>query len=505
MFPQQNLVVRICFTVFYMSLVTVTSSTESDQLQEYKRCYKTNPDKRTFKHNDIKCNLCYPGQFMVAPCTGTGVQSTRCAQCLQNTYMPYYNECDDCWSCTAVCDGLNQIAVQECNGTHPRVCGCLEGTHPSASNDRCIKYECPAGQRVRVKNGRFGIDVKCRPCPANSYSSGINTRTFCTPHTNCTVIGREFVFKGNGTHNAVCEGEGTPTPVPRGTDNIMELSTEWESLDLSSENQEENDAYTHKMSSDKTLDDSPTTEVPQRSNTTNRIKPYPSDHNNTIVTNAISIGIPVGVSITGILVFIAIIIIIFCYCKYCAKKPKQKRKYSVPLSVLKKRKISTSSSESEQENIPKPVWIFQKCFARQRSTGDDISRESLLQKSITLKRVSGKTYDNVFSDFIQAIAKGVEITYWQEFLRTPPPPYLTKADIGGIEYQYNREPLSEIVYQCLLLLKKGMKQEDNPVKNILLKLAAHDKKLMKNIFRSHCEYETVSRESAVLRNSISED
>nr|XP_006819213.1 PREDICTED: uncharacterized protein LOC102806491 [Saccoglossus kowalevskii] len=99
-------------------------------------------------------------------------------------------------------EGIFNGVVQECDGVHKRECGCEPGTYPMYDN-MCIRYSCPPGERVSLR-AKFGIDVRCRRCPKNTYSSAMNSLIFCTPHTDCYAINQDIKFPGNATHDAVC-------------------------------------------------------------------------------------------------------------------------------------------------------------------------------------------------------------------------------------------------------------------------------------------------------------
>ncbi|XP_077998316.1 uncharacterized protein LOC144451370 [Glandiceps talaboti] len=401
------------------------------------KCYKTDPTKRTYRDGDKSCDLCLPGQFKVATCSNS--LGTRCAECPMNTYMPFYNECEDCWICANLCNGLHQITTQECNGTHRRECGCDVGTYMLASGDRCVRHSCPAGQRVHVR-GQAGTDIRCRPCLPHSYSDTINSRVSCIPHTNCTTIGRDYDWMGNATHNAKCRdrefGGYNTTVQPNVKQSVHSVDNA--------------DSADSEMSDREITGNSKDTTVTEDSTYSgNRITPYPSSPNSTNqhstdqgLTN-IAIGLFVA---TGVIIMVCL----SCLCVHCKNGKKSPR-----------RKCSISRK------------------AKRRC-----SFQCLLQQNVILKP------DHKPEKLLNGIANGILTKYHKKFLRNLPSPGLTDTEIDNVEYcKYD---LCETVYKCLVCWKKKFSTECFPLKELLGVLKEYDDKLSRRLFDEHCTIEGVT-------------
>ncbi|XP_077998795.1 tumor necrosis factor receptor superfamily member 6B-like [Glandiceps talaboti] len=178
--------------------------------QVHARCTKTDPLQKQFKNENRLCDLCPPGYYMLKACTRTLHGGTRCVRCPDDHYMPYNNSCPSCLLCTYPCrHNTFFVEVQPCTSTQNRVCKCSAGLY--LLGDTCTPVTCPPGQKVALKE--FPV---CRPCPTMTFSSGNNNSTFCTPKTDCIALGLQVKWKGNKTHDAVCQDESKQVPTSPG-------------------------------------------------------------------------------------------------------------------------------------------------------------------------------------------------------------------------------------------------------------------------------------------------
>ncbi|XP_070544642.1 uncharacterized protein [Ptychodera flava] len=198
------------------------------------KCYRK--DETTFDVGGVSCDLCKPGTYMVAPCTRN--DPTRCEDVPAGYYMRYYNKCErdiilKYWNCRRRCDGPNQVIIKPCTAKHELECGCLDGTYPLASAGQCIEFRCPPGQMV-ITGGWYGLD--CRVCPGNTYSDGYNHYTWCKKRTDCEVLGKIFLWRGNSTHDAICgwapKLETFPIPTELSTAKVKQITQSSEEVQV---------------------------------------------------------------------------------------------------------------------------------------------------------------------------------------------------------------------------------------------------------------------------------
>uniref|UniRef100_UPI00398EDA1C tumor necrosis factor receptor superfamily member 11B-like n=1 Tax=Pristiophorus japonicus TaxID=55135 RepID=UPI00398EDA1C len=146
------------------------------------------------------CEQCPPGTYRKTHCNAE--RRTECAPCSDSHYTEYWNHLDECQYCNVFCKEY-QYLKHECNGTHNRVCECVEGHF--FEFEFCLKhYECPPGFGVK-RIGTPYINTECIKCPKGFFSVNTSANQSCQKHTNCTVLGLKQVLQGDTFQDNVCQ------------------------------------------------------------------------------------------------------------------------------------------------------------------------------------------------------------------------------------------------------------------------------------------------------------
>ncbi|XP_072423085.1 uncharacterized protein [Chiloscyllium punctatum] len=118
--------------------------------------------EKEYKHLDICCPMCKPGQRVNGHCTSTS--GTECHSCADKTYQDSFNGDDDCKTCRSCAEGT--FPVIPCTVKRNTICDCLEGFHCENITvdgcEKCTKHRtCPPGEEV-VSKGAYRKDTECR-------------------------------------------------------------------------------------------------------------------------------------------------------------------------------------------------------------------------------------------------------------------------------------------------------------------------------------------------------
>ncbi|KAM4687259.1 tumor necrosis factor receptor superfamily member 11B [Discoglossus pictus] len=152
--------------------------------------------------SDVVCDECPPGTYVKNSCTAE--KKTECAPCPAKHYADSWNFNRECQYCSAVCKEL-QYVKQECNGTHSRVCECIEGRYLEL--EFCLSHtKCPPGYGV-VKLGTPHSNTICEKCPKGNFSNKTSSTDACQKHTDCKMLGLNVASKGDSEHDTVCQGK----------------------------------------------------------------------------------------------------------------------------------------------------------------------------------------------------------------------------------------------------------------------------------------------------------
>ncbi|XP_062898383.1 tumor necrosis factor receptor superfamily member 11B-like [Mobula hypostoma] len=145
------------------------------------------------------CEQCPPGTYREAHCNSS--KRTECAPCPDFHYTAYWNSLDECQYCNVFCKEY-QFVKHECNGTHNRVCECVEGRY--FEFEFCLKhYECPVGFGVK-KLGTPYTNTECMLCPKGFFSRSKSASEPCRKHTNCSLFGLKRALQGDASHDNTC-------------------------------------------------------------------------------------------------------------------------------------------------------------------------------------------------------------------------------------------------------------------------------------------------------------
>ncbi|KAJ1193846.1 hypothetical protein NDU88_003142 [Pleurodeles waltl] len=160
----------------------------------------------TYLHRDpetwdqLHCDQCPPGTYVQRHCTAS--RKTECAQCPDHYYSEHWHFSEECLYCGNVCKEM-QYVKQECNSTHNQVCECMDGWYLDL--EFCLLHtKCPTGFGVLLA-GTPEHDTVCERCPQGFFSSEVSAKATCQRHTDCEKMGLTMYFKGNTTHDSICQ------------------------------------------------------------------------------------------------------------------------------------------------------------------------------------------------------------------------------------------------------------------------------------------------------------
>ncbi|XP_078542975.1 tumor necrosis factor receptor superfamily member 11B isoform X1 [Lissotriton helveticus] len=148
----------------------------------------------------LHCDQCPPGTHVQQHCTAS--RKTECAQCPDHYYSEHWHFSEECLYCGSICKEM-QYVKQECNSTHNQVCECMDGWYLDL--EFCLPHtKCPTGFGVLLA-GTPESDTVCGRCPQGFFSNEVSTKAACQRHTDCEKMGLTMVFKGNTTHDNICQ------------------------------------------------------------------------------------------------------------------------------------------------------------------------------------------------------------------------------------------------------------------------------------------------------------
>ncbi|XP_035697989.1 tumor necrosis factor receptor superfamily member 21-like [Branchiostoma floridae] len=152
-----------------------------------------------WRHGDLLCDWCPPGQRMSSPCTEQS--QTQCVPCRENEYAEYYNHLLECRLCRA-CVRHHEHDSENCTSTTNRECECDPGYY--LSGDVCEAHtKCSVRYGVK-EQGTPTSDTKCARCESGTFSDVISSTEVCKDHTDCTDFGLCVVEKGNRRKDNTC-------------------------------------------------------------------------------------------------------------------------------------------------------------------------------------------------------------------------------------------------------------------------------------------------------------
>ncbi|XP_060676943.1 tumor necrosis factor receptor superfamily member 14-like isoform X2 [Hemiscyllium ocellatum] len=143
--------------MFVSWILAITVASFVSCISHHSQC-----SEKEYKHLDICCPMCKPGQRVNGHCTLTS--GTECHPCADKTYQDSFNGDDDCKACRSCAEGT--FPVIPCTVKHNTVCDCLEGFHCENITvngcEKCTKHStCPPGEEV-VSKGAYRKDTECR-------------------------------------------------------------------------------------------------------------------------------------------------------------------------------------------------------------------------------------------------------------------------------------------------------------------------------------------------------
>ncbi|XP_069477645.1 tumor necrosis factor receptor superfamily member 11B [Ambystoma mexicanum] len=148
----------------------------------------------------LHCDQCPPGTYVLNHCTAR--RRTECAPCPAHYYSEHWHFGEECLYCGNVCKEM-QYVKQDCNGTHSQVCECMNGWYLDL--EFCLQHrKCPSGFGVLLP-GTPERDTVCERCPHGFFSHASSATETCQRHTDCGKLGLTIVFKGNSTHDSICQ------------------------------------------------------------------------------------------------------------------------------------------------------------------------------------------------------------------------------------------------------------------------------------------------------------
>ncbi|XP_029006395.1 tumor necrosis factor receptor superfamily member 18 [Betta splendens] len=153
-----------------------------------------------YNNGEQCCDLCRPGEYLKTLCSGD--QQTVCHPCEEGYFSANFSPFDRCQKCQTC-----QEYAADCTRTTDAKCLCRSGFLCSDNLcSTCEEKKCAAWEKIErtdVSSGdRTTFSYRCEPkCQNNTYFD----KNDCKPLTKCSDIGLVEIFKGNETHDSVCE------------------------------------------------------------------------------------------------------------------------------------------------------------------------------------------------------------------------------------------------------------------------------------------------------------
>ncbi|XP_031244848.1 tumor necrosis factor receptor superfamily member 26-like isoform X2 [Mastomys coucha] len=151
----------------------------------------TQCEKGEFKHENLYCQCCSPGTYLIKPCQKNHGTS-ECAPCDSKHFIDHKNREAQCSLCSVCRD--DQEEVVKCSDTTDRVCQCKQGTYCNSENclEKCYTCSsCPNGRVLRKCNAT--MDTVCDTDDSEPAPSG--SQCFCFPKPlNIVVIVAAFII-----------------------------------------------------------------------------------------------------------------------------------------------------------------------------------------------------------------------------------------------------------------------------------------------------------------------
>ncbi|XP_021063680.1 tumor necrosis factor receptor superfamily member 26-like [Mus pahari] len=145
-----------------------------------------------FKHENLCCQQCSPGTYLLNPCQENHNKS-ECAPCDSEHFISQKNKEPRCFPCTECRDDQEEVA--KCSRTADRVCQCKQGTYCDSENclERCHTCSsCPDGRVIRKCNAT--MDTVCDTFDSKPGQSG--SQCFSTPLGIVVIIAAFIIIIG---------------------------------------------------------------------------------------------------------------------------------------------------------------------------------------------------------------------------------------------------------------------------------------------------------------------
>ncbi|KAI8517414.1 hypothetical protein Bbelb_059950 [Branchiostoma belcheri] len=177
-----------------------------------------------FRHGELLCDKCRPGEFMVRECTET--TPTQCRACGDNEYTEHYNVVKECLRCTD-CTKLHERVLLECTPVTDRQCTCEDGFFLSGAF--CFTHrKCPKGYGVKRKGTPLRNTI-CQRCKSGTFSNVESSLAPCRNHTDCGMMGLCITLRGNRRRDNVC-GNCTSSNKTAATQTVIKPSESTEHI-----------------------------------------------------------------------------------------------------------------------------------------------------------------------------------------------------------------------------------------------------------------------------------
>ncbi|XP_039364520.1 tumor necrosis factor receptor superfamily member 25 isoform X2 [Mauremys reevesii] len=129
------------------------------------------------------CQKCPAGQFMTAPCTSRG-NDTTCERCPPGTYLSLENLERECRKCSECHAPASQLVLKNCTETSNIECGCGAGYFRQCTDSVCSDFTCQECRRCKGRDTRQTCsekeDAQCGDCQPGFYLEGSECRACAT-------------------------------------------------------------------------------------------------------------------------------------------------------------------------------------------------------------------------------------------------------------------------------------------------------------------------------------
>ncbi|XP_053317268.1 tumor necrosis factor receptor superfamily member 21 [Spea bombifrons] len=158
-------------------------------------------------NKDLICDKCPGGTYVSKHCTASALR--ECSPCADGSFTRHENGIERCHVCRPPCQ-QPMVEKMPCTALSDRECSCPPGAF--LSNDTCVPHTlCPIGWGVR-KKGSETEDVKCKTCPAGTYSDVPSSVMRCKTHTNCSELGAVVLSPGTNKRDNICGPPSSSSP-----------------------------------------------------------------------------------------------------------------------------------------------------------------------------------------------------------------------------------------------------------------------------------------------------